>query len=202
MHCVPEQLSAPVRDPGLDRLCVQYGRKDENPPSVRRQPENPVACGRHQALRGRFVTGVAPGLQNRRQALPSAVGSTPMRPRQWHISVHPKDSGSGRLEQKNLLRLELQEVFFVLAQKQAKVCPAFIILARRTAMKASFSEAYAQTQSATGCTEQSELAHRLGIRQCFISDSRRRNEITPELSAAWLKLCPFTGGSNERGCAA
>lgn len=69
-------------------------------------------------------------------------------------------------------------------------------------MEAAFSRSYARIQKATGCTEQSDLAQRLGIRQCFISDSRRRNEITPELSAAWLKLCPFTGGSNERGCAA
>ena len=30
-------------------------------------------------MRRRFVTGVAPGLQNRWQALPSAVGSTPIR---------------------------------------------------------------------------------------------------------------------------
>ncbi len=61
---------------------------------------------------GRVVTGVAPGLQNRWQALRSAVGSTPMRPRQKaYFRTSPKNFGSRRLERKNLLRPQLQEVF-------------------------------------------------------------------------------------------
>ena len=77
---------------------------------------------------GRVVTGVAPGLQNRWQALRSAVGSTPMRPRQeTHIRTSPKNFGSRRLEQKNLLRLQLQEVFFVLASKQTSA-PSLTVL--------------------------------------------------------------------------
>lgn len=61
---------------------------------------------------GRVVTGVAPGLQNRWQALRSAVGSTPMRPRQKaYFRTSPKNFGSRRLERKNLLRSQLQEFF-------------------------------------------------------------------------------------------
>lgn len=93
-----------------------------------------------------------------------------MRPRQFHFyrpsKIVPEQ------EQQNPLRLELQEVFFVLAQKQAKACPAFITLARRTAMETAFSSSYARIQKATGCTAQAELAQRLGIRQCFLYDCR------------------------------
>lgn len=51
-------------------------------------------------------------------------------------------------------------------------------------MKTNFTEEYPRIQKATGCTAQIELAQRLGIRQCFISDSRRRNVISYELSMA------------------
>lgn len=52
-------------------------------------------------------------------------------------------------------------------------------------MKAKFTEEYPRIQKATGCTAQAALAHRIGIRQCFISDSRRRNVVSHELSMAF-----------------
>lgn len=51
-------------------------------------------------------------------------------------------------------------------------------------LTSQFSEQYPTMLKATGCSEQAELAQRLGIRQCFISDSRRRNAISHELSMA------------------
>lgn len=47
-----------------------------------------------------------------------------------------------------------------------------------------FSKAYARIRKVTGCTEQAEQGYRLGIRQCFISDSRRRNAVSYELLMA------------------
>lgn len=51
-------------------------------------------------------------------------------------------------------------------------------------LTSQFSEQYPTMLKATGCSEQAELAQRLGIRQCFISDSRRRNTVSHELSMA------------------
>ncbi len=54
-------------------------------------------------------------------------------------------------------------------------------------MEVAFSGAYARIQKVTGCTEQAELAQRLGISQALISDSRRRGKVSPEILLALLE---------------
>ena len=54
-------------------------------------------------------------------------------------------------------------------------------------MSHTFSAAYDRVLKATGCAGQEELAKKLGLRQSFITDCRRRGEFTPEVLLALVE---------------
>lgn len=56
-------------------------------------------------------------------------------------------------------------------------------------MSHTFSAAYDRVLKATGCAGQEELAKKLGLRQSFITDCRRRGEFTPEVLLALVERC-------------
>lgn len=56
-------------------------------------------------------------------------------------------------------------------------------------MSHTFSAAYDRVLRATGCAGQEELAKKLGLRQSFITDCRRRGEFTPEVLLALVERC-------------
>ncbi|WP_407844175.1 helix-turn-helix domain-containing protein [Desulfovibrio falkowii] len=53
----------------------------------------------------------------------------------------------------------------------------------------TFSEAYARILNSVGCGGQEDLANKLGVRQSFITDCRRRGEFTTEVLLALVERC-------------